>query len=71
MGKPLIYTVDVPSIDQSWMMVSVGVSLNMPPAATNRLSNDWPLLRYADVIRLRESLMRLGNREQVLCGSST
>ena len=45
-GKPLIYTVDVPSIDQSdvddgfrWGKFEYATGI------TNRLSNDWPLLR--------------------------
>ena len=44
-GKPLIYTVDVPSIDQSdvddgfrWGKFEYATGI------TNRLSNDWPLL---------------------------
>lgn len=61
-GKPLIYTVDVPSIDQSdvddgfrWGKFEYATGI------TNRLSNDWPLLRYADVLMMKaESLMRLG-----------
>ncbi len=61
-GKPLIYTIDVPSIDQSdvddgyrWGKFEYAIG------STNRLSNDWPLLRYADVLMMKaESLMRLG-----------
>lgn len=58
----MIYTVDVPSIDQSdvddgfrWGKFEYATGI------TNRLSNDWPLLRYADVLMMKaESLMRLG-----------
>lgn len=61
-GKPLIYSVEVPSIDQSdvddgyrWGKFEYAIG------STNRLSNDWPLLRYADVLMMKaESLMRLG-----------
>lgn len=61
-GEPLIYSVDVPSIDQSdvddgyrWGKFEYAVGI------TNRLSNDWPLFRYADVLMMKaESLMRLG-----------
>ena len=61
-GKPLIYSVEVPSIDQSdvddgyrWGKFVYAIG------STNRLSNDWPLLRYADVLMMKaESLMRLG-----------
>lgn len=61
-GEPLIYTVDVPSIDQSdvddgfrWGKFEYAIGI------TNRLSNDWPLFRYADVLMMKaESLMRLG-----------
>lgn len=61
-GKPLIYAVGVPSIDQSdvddgyrWGKFEYAIG------STNRLSNDWPLLRYADVLMMKaESLMRLG-----------
>ena len=32
--------------------------------ATNRLSNDWPLFRYADVLMMKaESLLRLGSAD--------
>lgn len=61
-GKPLIYAVGVPSIDQS--DVDDGFrwgKFEYAAGSTNRLSNDWPLLRYADVLMMKaESLMRLG-----------
>jgi hypothetical protein len=32
--------------------------------ATNRLSNDWPLFRYADILMMKaESLLRLGSAD--------
>lgn len=61
-GQPLIYAIDVPSIDQS--DVDDGFrwgKFEYASGSTNRLSNDWPLLRYADVLMMKaESLMRLG-----------
>lgn len=62
-GKgPLIYTNSVPSIDESdcddgyrWGKFEYAIGI------TNRLSNDWPLFRYADVLMMKaECLMRLG-----------
>ena len=58
----LIYTNDVPSIDASdpadgyrWGKFEYAVG------ATNVLSNDWPLFRYADVLMMKaEALMRSG-----------
>ena len=61
-GKPLIYSVDVPSIDAS--DVDDGFrwgKFEYAHGITNRLSNDFPMLRYADVIMMKaESLMRSG-----------
>lgn len=61
-GKPFIYVKDVPSIDQSdvvdgyrWGKFEYALGI------TNRLSNDWPLLRYADVLLMKaEALLRSG-----------
>ncbi len=62
-GKgPLIYGIDVPSIDASdcddgyrWGKFEYAIG------STNRLSNDWPMFRYADILMMKaESLMRLG-----------
>lgn len=61
-GGPLIYTNSVPSIDASdvddgyrWGKFEYAIGI------TNRLSNDWPLLRYADVLMMKaEALMRSG-----------
>lgn len=59
---PLIYTNSVPSIDESdcddgyrWGKFEYAIGI------ANRLSNDWPLFRYADVLMMKaECLMRLG-----------
>ncbi len=61
-GKPLVYSIDVPSIDESdvddgyrWGKFEYAIGI------ANRLSNDWPLFRYADVLMMKaESLMRSG-----------
>lgn len=61
-GKPFVYVKDVPSIDQSdvvdgyrWGKFEYALGI------TNRLSNDWPLLRYADVLLMKaEALLRSG-----------
>lgn len=61
-GKPLVYEVDVPSIDAS--DVDDGFrwgKFEYAQGITNRLSNDFPMLRYADVLMMKaESLMRSG-----------
>lgn len=61
-GKPLIYEVDVPSIDAS--DVDDGLRWGKFEYAygnTNRLSNDFPMIRYADILMMKaESLLRSG-----------
>ena len=61
-GEPLIYTVDVPSIDESSMYDGYRWGkFEYAVGSTNRLSNDWPLFRYADILLMKaESLMRSG-----------
>lgn len=57
---PLIYTNSVPSIDAS--DVDDGYrwgKFEYAQGITNRLSNDWPLFRYADILMMKaEALMR-------------
>jgi len=61
-GKPFIYVKNVPSIDQSdvadgyrWGKFEYAMGI------TNRLSNDWPLFRYADILLMKaEALLRDG-----------
>ena len=59
---PLIYTNSVPSIDAS--DVDDGFrwgKFEYAQGITNRLSNDWPLFRYADILMMKaEALMRSG-----------
>jgi len=59
---PLVYEVDVPSIDAS--DVDDGLrwgKFEYAPGITNRLSNDFPLFRYADILMMKaEALLRDG-----------
>ena len=65
-GTPLAYVNEVPSIDNSqeihgfrWGKFEYAAGI------TNRLSNDFPLLRYADVLLMKaEALLRKGNAEE-------
>ncbi|MBL4561622.1 MAG: RagB/SusD family nutrient uptake outer membrane protein [Labilibaculum sp.] len=59
-GEPLVYGKEVPSVDYStnydgyrWGKFEYAMGI------TNRLSNDWPLFRYADILLMKaEALMR-------------
>ena len=65
-GTPLNYVNEVPSIDASqeihgfrWGKFEYAVGI------TNRLSNDFPLLRYADVLLMKaEALLRKGSADE-------
>jgi hypothetical protein len=65
-GTPLSYVKEVPSIDASqeihgfrWGKFEYAIGI------TNRLSNDFPLLRYADVLLMKaEALLRKGNADE-------
>jgi starch-binding outer membrane protein, SusD/RagB family len=65
-GRPLSYINEVPSIDESqevhglrWGKFEYALGI------TNRLSNDWPLFRYADVLLMKaESLLRSGRENE-------
>jgi len=65
-GQPLAYVNEVPSIDESqeihgyrWGKFEYAVGI------TNRLSNDWPLFRYADVLLMKaEALLRSGKADE-------
>jgi len=65
-GAPLKYINEVPSIDNSqeyhgyrWGKFEYAIGI------TNRLSNDWPLFRYADVLLMKaEALLRLGKADE-------
>lgn len=61
-GEPLYYTNTLPSIDKSTMYDGYRWGkFEYKEGSTNRLSNDFPLLRYADVLFMKaEALMRSG-----------
>lgn len=61
-GEPLVYVNNVPSIDASTMYDGYRWGkFEYAIGSTNRLSNDFPLLRYADILLMKaESLMRTG-----------
>lgn len=64
-GKPLDYINEVPNIDSSeeyhgirWGKFEYAVGI------TNRLSNDFPIFRYADILMMKaEALLRLGKAD--------
>ncbi len=64
-GKPLAYRNVLPGVDLSeevdgFRLGKFEIAMN----ATNRLSNDWPLFRYADILMMKaESLLRLGSAD--------
>lgn len=61
-GEPLVYVNSVPSIDESTMYDGYRWGkFEYAIGSTNRLSNDFPLFRYADILMMKaESLMRSG-----------
>lgn len=65
-GKPLIYINEVPAIDQSDEVHGFRLGkFEIKMEANVQLSNDWPLLRYADVLMMKaESLLRLGRADE-------
>lgn len=62
-GKPLAYRNYVAGVDQSEEVDGYRLGkFEIVMGATNRLSNDWPLLRYADVLMMKaECLLRTGD----------
>lgn len=64
-GKPLAYRNYVAGVDQSEEVDGYRLGkFEIAMGATNRLSNDWPLFRYADVLMMKaESILRLGDAE--------
>jgi len=61
-GKPLSYRNYVPGVDISDEVDGFRLGkFEIAMGATNRLSNDWPLFRYADILMMKaESLLRTG-----------
>lgn len=64
-GKPLAYRNYVPGVDQSEEVDGYRLGkFEIAMGATNRLSNDWPLFRYADVLMMKaECLLRTGDAD--------
>jgi hypothetical protein len=64
-GKPLSYRNYVAGVDISDEVDGFRLGkFEIAMGATNRLSNDWPLFRYADVLMMKaESLLRNGNAD--------
>lgn len=62
-GKPLAYRNYVAGVDQSEEVDGYRLGkFEIAVGATNRLSNDWPLFRYADVLMMKaECMLRLGD----------
>ncbi len=62
-GKPLAYRNYVAGVDQSEEVDGYRLGkFEIAMGATNRLSNDWPLLRYADILMMKaECLLRTGD----------
>ena len=62
-GKPLAYRNYVPGVDISDEVDGFRLGkFEIAMKATNRLSNDWPLFRYADILMMKaESLLRSGD----------
>jgi len=61
-GKPLSYINELPGVDQSEEVHGFRLGkFEIEKGTTVNLSNDWPLLRYADVLLMKaESLLRSG-----------
>lgn len=61
-GQPFVYFKDVPSIDKSTMYDGFRWGkFEYAIGSSNRLSNDFPLFRYADILLMKaEALMRTG-----------
>lgn len=62
-GKPLSYRNYVPGVDISDEVDGFRLGkFEIAKGATNRLSNDWPLFRYADILMMKaECLLRTGD----------
>jgi len=65
-GLPLSYVNEVPGIDFSEEVHGVRLGkFEIEMGATNRLSNDFPLFRYADILMMKaECLLRQGNADE-------
>jgi hypothetical protein len=61
-GKPLAYVNELPGVDKSEEVHGFRLGkFEIAQGAQVRLSNDWPLFRYADILMMKaESLLRTG-----------
>lgn len=64
-GKPLAYRNYLPGVDISDEVDGFRLGkFEIAMGASNRLSNDWPLFRYADVLMMKaESMLRTGDAD--------
>jgi hypothetical protein len=64
-GKPLAFRNFLPGVDISEEVDGYRLGkFEIAMEATNRLSNDWPLFRYADILLMKaESLLRTGDAD--------
>ncbi|MCW0481604.1 RagB/SusD family nutrient uptake outer membrane protein [Gaoshiqia sediminis] len=64
-GEPLAYINEVPGVDYSEEVHGFRLGkFEIEMGATNRLSNDFPLFRYADILMMKaECLLRLGDED--------
>ncbi len=62
-GKPLSYVNEVPGVDSTQEIHGFRLGkFEIAMASTNRLSNDFPLFRYADILMMKaECLLRQGD----------
>lgn len=72
-GKPLSYINQLPGVDQSEEVHGFRLGkFEIEKGTTVNLSNDWPLLRYADVLMMKaEALLRSGNATEAAAIVST
>lgn len=72
-GKPLSYINQLPGVDQSEEVHGFRLGkFEIEKGTTVNLSNDWPLLRYADVLLMKaESLLRTGKGSEAAAIVST
>lgn len=65
-GLPLAYINEVPGVDQSEEVHGFRLGkFEIAMGATNRLSNDFPLFRYADILMMKaECLLRQGKADE-------
>jgi hypothetical protein len=65
-GKPLAFVNEVPGVDSTQEIHGLRLGkFEIAMGATNRLSNDFPLFRYADVLMMKaECLLRTGHADE-------